>query len=123
MIDRARSASTTGSEVPSSANVVIRVLLELTSSGRSSDPGVPVHVRKQVLSGGDRRLPDYSTVADRQKSARDPSDGLAARREPGRSDLGRNAKPPTRGAPRDHAGHRPANKIADGVMPASSTKG
>jgi hypothetical protein len=53
----------TAREVPRSANVVMGVLLIWTSSGRSRCPEVPVHVRKQVLSGGDKATPDPQTVA------------------------------------------------------------
>src|ERR1700712_5397378 len=63
MIDRARSASTTDSEVPRSANVAMSVLLELTSSGRSSDPGSAVHVEETGSLGRPWGLPDFSTVA------------------------------------------------------------
>src|SRR6195952_665903 len=64
VIDRARSASTTDLEVPRSANVAMSVLLELTSSGRSSDPGSAVHVEEQGSLGRPWGLLDFSTVAD-----------------------------------------------------------
>jgi hypothetical protein len=65
MIERAASASTTELEVPRSANVLMGVLLILTSSGDPEAPKCLSTLRKLVLSGGDRRLPDRSTVADR----------------------------------------------------------
>jgi hypothetical protein len=69
MIERAASASTTELEVPRSANVLMGVLLILTSSGDPEAPKCLSTLRKLVLSGGDRRLPDHSTVADRGAGA------------------------------------------------------